>query len=103
MNPLQRVGVWQLTEITLRDSLFGEGSSSGWGGEDYAINESVKSARDTDNDHVDISVPKIPVLPPICQCTKDDTGNEGVEEVTPRMPANNISAGLKGAESWIRA
>ncbi len=73
------------------------------GGEDDATNESVESARDTDNDCIDISVPKIPVLPPICQRTQDGTGNEGVEEVTPRVPTNNIRPALKRAESLIRA
>jgi hypothetical protein len=73
------------------------------GGEDDAINESVESARDADDDRVHISLPEIPVLPPICQRTKDGTGNEGVEEVTPRVPTNNIRAALKRAKSSIRA
>jgi hypothetical protein len=90
-------------ENALRDSLFGGGWSSVGGGEDDAINESVESARDTDNDCVDISVPKVPVLPPICQHTQDGTNNEGVEEVTPRVPTKNIGAALKRADSLIRA
>ncbi len=72
-------------------------------GEDDAIDESVESAKDTDNDRVDISVPEIPVLPPICQRTQDGTGNNGVEEVTPRVPTNNIHSALKRAASLIRA
>jgi hypothetical protein len=95
-------GVAGDTENALRDSLFGGGSSSGGGGEDDAINESVESARDTDNDRIDISLPGIPVLPPICQCTQDGTGNKGVEEVTPRVATNNICAGLKRAKNSIR-
>jgi hypothetical protein len=47
-------------------------------------------------------VPKIPVLPPICQRTQDGIGNKGVEEVTPRVPTNNIRAALKRAKSSIR-
>jgi hypothetical protein len=89
--------------IALRDSLFGGGSSSGGGGEDDGSNESVESAWDTDDDRVDISMPEIPILPPICQRTQDGTGNEGVEEVTPpRVPTNNIRTALKRAKSLIR-
>jgi hypothetical protein len=88
-------------ENALRDSFFGGGSSSGGGGEDNAINESVESARDTNDDRIDISLPKISVLPPICQRTQDGTGNKGVEKVTPRMPTNNICAGLKRTKSSI--
>jgi hypothetical protein len=84
-----------MEENALQASFFGGGSSS-VAGKDNAVNESMELS---DQDDVDIPVPQIP---PLCHHlsiqTQDDTGNEGVEEVTTK-----ICAGLRRAEDLMKA
>ncbi len=74
-------------------------SSASVGGEENAVNDSMESIESVNKDDVIIPVPDIP--PPhqrLSNELQDNTGNEGVEEVTP-----NISAGLRRAEDIMKA
>jgi hypothetical protein len=85
-------------ENTLQANLFG-GASASVSGEENAVNNSMESIESADQDDVIIPVPDIP--PPhqrLLNESQDDTGNEGVEEVTP-----NIRAGLRSAEDFMKA
>jgi hypothetical protein len=85
-------------ENALQASLFDQASTS-VGGEENAVNNSMESMELVDQDNVNIPMPDIP---PPCQRlsiqSQDDTGNEGIEEVTP-----NIHAGLRRAEDFMKA
>jgi hypothetical protein len=90
-------GVEMVEENALKASLFG-GASASVGGEENAVNNSMESMELANQDDVIIPAPDIP---PPCQRlsneSQDDTGNEGVEEVTP-----NIHAGLRRAEDFMK-
>jgi hypothetical protein len=85
-------------ENALQASLFDQSSAS-VGGEENAVNNSMESMESVDQDDVNIPVPNIP---PPCQClsiqSQDDTGNNGVEEVTP-----NIRTGLRRNKDFMKA
>jgi hypothetical protein len=85
-------------ENALQASLFG-GASASFSGEENAVNDSMESMESADQDDVIIPVPDIP--PPrqrLSNESQEDTGNKGVEEVTP-----NIPAGLRRAEDFMKA
>jgi hypothetical protein len=73
--------------------------SASVGGEENAVNDSMELMESVDQDDVNIPVPNIP---PPCQRlsiqSQDDTGNDGVEEVT-----SNIPTRLRRAEDFMTA
>jgi hypothetical protein len=81
----------------LQASLFDQASAS-VGGEENVVNDSMESMESVEQDDVDIPVPNIP---PPCQRlliqSQDETGNDGVEEVTP-----SIRAGPRRAEELMK-
>jgi hypothetical protein len=85
-------------ENALQASLFG-GASASVGGEENAVNNSMELIESANQDDVNIPAPDIP--PPCWHLSiqsQEDTGNKGVEEVTP-----NIRAGLRRAEDFMKA
>ncbi len=86
-----------MEEIALQASLLYQ-SSACVGGEENVVNNSMESMELVDQDDVNIPMPNIP---PPCQRlsiqSQDNTGNDGVEEIT-----SNIRAGLRRAEDFMK-
>jgi hypothetical protein len=91
-------GRGNLEENALQASLFDRSSSTVGGEEDNAVNDSIESLESVEHDDVPAAVPDNPPHdPPVCErhsiTSQGDSGNDGVDFVTPNVRANLKRAG----------